>query len=184
MGAVGLATGLAVRIGQELSSNLQRAKSIAAWCMGFAIVVGSVVATLLFWLRGYIVRIFTNDEQVIQVLAINEFHYEMGIVRSNLTHDSSFIGMHGHLGSSLCLCLYSVYIFHQSCDSTGTWNAMANRCLCCNLSLVWCPTHHYLYGNLLERGTQCHLDYFAYGICNNATGVDTILYSNGLERGL
>lgn len=67
MGAVGLATGLAVRIGQELSSNVQRAKSIADWCMGFAIVVGSVVATLLFWLRGYIVRIFTNDEQVIQV---------------------------------------------------------------------------------------------------------------------
>jgi len=66
MGAVGLATGLAVRIGQELSSNVQRAKSIAAWCMGFAIVVGSVVATLLFWLRGYIVTIFTNDEQVIQ----------------------------------------------------------------------------------------------------------------------
>lgn len=71
MGAVGLATGLVVRIGQELSSNVQCAKSIAAWCMGFAIVIGSVVATLLFWLRGYIVRIFTNDEQVIQVLSVN-----------------------------------------------------------------------------------------------------------------
>jgi hypothetical protein len=108
----------------------------------------------------------------------------MGIVRFNLTDDSSFIGMHGHLGSSLCLCLYSVYIFHQSCDSTGTWNAVANRCMCCNLPLVLCPTPHYLQGNLLERGTQCHLDYIAYGICDDASGVDAIVYSNGLECGL
>ena len=78
MGAVGLATGLAVRIGQELSHNVQRAKRIAAWCMGFAIMVGLVVATLLYWLRESIIGLFTNDEQVFQVcLRSCVFHSKM-----------------------------------------------------------------------------------------------------------
>ena len=65
--AVGLATGCTVRIGQELSRSARRGKQIAAWCMGFAILVGAMLSFLLHRLRIPIVRLFTNDESVLQV---------------------------------------------------------------------------------------------------------------------
>ena len=67
--AVGLATGLTVRIGQELSTNVARAKRIAVWCMGFAIAVGALVSILVYWCKSPLVRLFTNDDEVLQVSA-------------------------------------------------------------------------------------------------------------------
>lgn len=67
MGAVGLATGLTVRLGTELAQNVSRAKRIAMWCMGFAIGMGAIVSLALYVLRDTIVRLFTNDQQVMEV---------------------------------------------------------------------------------------------------------------------
>lgn len=67
MGAVGLATGLTVRIGNEISTNVERAKKIAAWCMLFTILFGTIVALMLYWFREVVVRLFTKDEAVVEV---------------------------------------------------------------------------------------------------------------------
>lgn len=67
MGAVGLATGLTVRIGNEVSGNVARAKRIAKWCMGLAVVSGLIISLLLYHFRVTVVRLFTDDEQVVQV---------------------------------------------------------------------------------------------------------------------
>lgn len=68
MVAVGLATGLTVRIGNEMGSNhIGKAKQIAAWCMGLAILVGILVAILMYWFRDGVIRLFTKDNQVIEV---------------------------------------------------------------------------------------------------------------------
>jgi Na+-driven multidrug efflux pump len=70
MGAVGLATGLTVRIGNELSGNVARAKRIAKWCMGLAIVSGLIMSFLLYRFRVSVIGLFTNDDVVMQVSSV------------------------------------------------------------------------------------------------------------------
>lgn len=63
---LGISIGLTVRMGTVLATDVPRAKLMAAWCMGFTIIVGAIVASGLYLLRVPIVLLFTNDPQVLQ----------------------------------------------------------------------------------------------------------------------
>jgi len=126
MGAVGLATGLAVRIGTELSRNVHRAKLIAMWCMGFAIAVGAFISLGLYWLRIPIIRWFTNDEQVFKVstTAASEF---MEKRQYNLTNCVP-LSLQGCLNiwGRVCIFVFILYIFS------------INRAIMRALGMQWC----------------------------------------------
>ena len=64
---LGVSTGLSVRIGSTLPTDVHKAKTIASWCMIFSSVFGLVMAFLLYILQLPVIQIFTNDELVIQV---------------------------------------------------------------------------------------------------------------------
>lgn len=53
-------------MGNVISSDVKRAKRMAAWCMGFTTLVGAVVATVLFQFRVSIATLFSDDPKVIQ----------------------------------------------------------------------------------------------------------------------
>ncbi|CAB9498857.1 toxin extrusion protein 1 [Seminavis robusta] len=63
---LGISIGLTVRMGNAISTNVKKAKIMAAWCMAFTVVVGAVVAILLFHFRVAIARLFSDDPEVIQ----------------------------------------------------------------------------------------------------------------------
>jgi len=63
---LGISLGLTIRIGSTLPTSVHRAKKIAIWCTLFSVVLGVVVATLLYMYRLDIIYSFTNDELVIQ----------------------------------------------------------------------------------------------------------------------
>lgn len=113
MGAVGLATGLTVRLGQELSQSVTRAKRIAAWCMGFAIVMGLLVSFPLYWFRVSIIRLFSNDEQVFQVSCIGEWYPGKLNIRPTLNLCSSSRNGQGcmNVWGRVCVFVFILYIF-------------------------------------------------------------------------
>lgn len=63
---LGISIGLTVRMGTVISTDVRKAKLMAAWCMGFTIVLGAIVACLLFRFRIEIARLFSDDPEVIQ----------------------------------------------------------------------------------------------------------------------
>jgi len=63
---LGISIGLTVRMGTVLATDVPRAKKMAAWCMGFTIIVGGIVSSVLYLLRVPIVLLFTNDPEVLQ----------------------------------------------------------------------------------------------------------------------
>ena len=107
MSAVGLATGLTVRIGTELTRSMKRAKRIAMWCMGFAAVVGVLVSLLLYWLRVPIIRLFVNDENVLQVSRRSRCCFCSGNARPQRVYFHS-LRISGE--ECACLSLFSMYL--------------------------------------------------------------------------
>jgi MATE family multidrug resistance protein len=63
---LGISIGLTVRMGTVLATDVPRAKKMAAWCMGFTIIVGGIVSSVLYLSRVPIVLLFTNDPEVLQ----------------------------------------------------------------------------------------------------------------------
>ena len=62
---LGISIGLAVRMGHVIAHNPNKAKRMAAWCMGFIVVIGAMVALLLHTFRYEIIHMFTTDDDVI-----------------------------------------------------------------------------------------------------------------------
>jgi MATE family multidrug resistance protein len=67
---MGIGIGLTVRIGTELPKSAKKAKMMAAWCMGFTVILAMIVSLLLYQMRIPIVSLFTNDEEVLQVISL------------------------------------------------------------------------------------------------------------------
>lgn len=63
---LGISIGLTVRMGSVISTDVKKAKLMAAWCMGFTIVVAAVVSSLLYQFRIPIAKLFSDDPEVIQ----------------------------------------------------------------------------------------------------------------------
>lgn len=63
---LGISIGLTVRMGNVISTDVKRAKKMAAWCMGFTVFLGALVALFLFQFRLAIAQLFTDDPEVIQ----------------------------------------------------------------------------------------------------------------------
>lgn len=63
----GIGIGLTVRTGTELPKSAKKAKMMAAWCMGFTVILAMIVSLLLYHIRIPIVSLFTNDEEMLQV---------------------------------------------------------------------------------------------------------------------
>lgn len=66
MPVLGISIGLTVRMGNVISTDVQRAKRMAALCMAFSVAVGAVVSLTLSQFRIAIARMFTEDPEVIQ----------------------------------------------------------------------------------------------------------------------
>lgn len=63
---LGISIGLTVRMGSVLSSDVKKAKLLAAWCMGFTILVAAAVSSVLYQFRIPIAKLFSDDPEVIQ----------------------------------------------------------------------------------------------------------------------
>lgn len=112
MGAVGLATGPTVRIGTELTRSVKRAKRIAMWCMGFAAVVGVLVSLLLYWLRVPIIRLFINDEDVLQVSRRSRCCFCSGNARPQRVYFHSLPSRAClDIWTRVCLFVFILYVF-------------------------------------------------------------------------
>jgi multidrug resistance protein, MATE family len=66
MPVLGISIGLTVRMGNVISTDVQRAKRMATLCMAFSVTVGAAVSMALFPFRVAIARMFTDDPEVIQ----------------------------------------------------------------------------------------------------------------------
>lgn len=63
---LGISIGLTVRMGSVISTDVKKAKLMAAWCMGFTIVIAALVSSLLYQFRIPIAKLFSDDPEVIQ----------------------------------------------------------------------------------------------------------------------
>mmetsp|Transcript_36266 Transcript_36266/g.79339 ORF Transcript_36266/g.79339 Transcript_36266/m.79339 type:complete len:546 (+) Transcript_36266:79-1716(+) len=91
---LGTSVGLSVRIGNVLAHDVDRAKRIAAWTMGFATLLAALQSLLVHFLQDWIIRLFTTDEDVIEacdeiwpmvsmyVFILNIFGINSGIIRA------------------------------------------------------------------------------------------------------
>jgi len=64
---LGIMVGLTVRIGHVIAFDPRRAKLMAAWSMGFIIVTGTLVASMLYVFRLEIILMFSTDDEVVRM---------------------------------------------------------------------------------------------------------------------
>lgn len=109
---LGILIGLTVRMGHVLVNHPQHAKLLAAYCMAFTTLMGIVVASVLYCLRHWTIRLFTNDPAVINgalniwanlcyyILLLYVFGISQAILRA--------LGMQWRLAAIIAVCLYGV----------------------------------------------------------------------------
>jgi Na+-driven multidrug efflux pump len=145
---LGISIGLTVRMGNVIPHDVPRAKLLAAWCMGFTVVVAATVSLLLHQFQIQIAMLFSSDPAVIHgckdiwpklcyyVFVLYIFGINSAILRA--------LGMQWHLAAIIFVCLWlctlPTIVFFSIKRGGGidsVWNTLPIFYTCMQVMLVW-----------------------------------------------
>jgi MATE family multidrug resistance protein len=107
---LGISIGLTVRMGNIIAYDVPRAKLLASWCMGFTVIVATIVSLLLYHFQVEVAMLFSSDPEIIQgcrdiwpklcyyIFVIYIFGTNSAILRA--------LGMQWELAAVIFICLW------------------------------------------------------------------------------
>lgn len=145
---LGISIGLTVRMGNIIAHDVPRAKLLAAWCMGFTVMVATIVSSLLYQFQVQIAMLFSSDPEIIQgckdiwpklcyyVFLIYIFGINSAILRA--------LGMQWQMAAIIFVCLWLctlpaivIVAIKRGGGIDGVWNTLPIFYTFMQVILVW-----------------------------------------------